>query len=610
MAITKITTPELFDFSATNTALQLPTGDTASRPSAPSTGEWRFNSELKYVEYYDGAAWFQIDTEGNIPTANENFNTNTYFGNGGTQTLDAKFNEAANFNGSSSSFSFSNSAYGSSTTVFTASGWFKHTSSANSREDIYFGNGATVGGLSGYAIYTDYSTGNIGLSFRTNPNQVFYNSSTNIKDGNWHHVCLTYNNGVYVLYVDNVSILNGTSSYYLNNLTPSKDTFVGSRYGTTGAGTSIIGAVDQIRIYDSALSAAQAEDLYTDETTTTAATLNFPAGAGCVAAYQLDGNGDDISTNYNGTTTNIGYTGFKFTPDFVWIKQTSSPTKDHMLFDTVRGPSTDLNILYSNLINDEDNGSSTFLQSISTNALNLGSSNYVNGSGLDYVAWCWKAAASTTTIPSGTNGSNVISNVRANTEGGFSIVKFGAVGAANSIVSHGLSSTPELIIYKNLITADNWYVYTSTTGLGKYLYLNDDSLVVTNPSNGFTSVNENTFTSNLTTNADDTVAYCFHSVEGYSKIDSYVGTANAGNFQFTGFQPSWLMVKCSSADSRYWVIVDNKRGNSEYWLYPNTSDSQQGPYPDIAFNSTGFTLGTNASYSNGSGDTYIYLAIA
>jgi hypothetical protein len=104
--------------------------------------------------------------------------------------------------------------------------------------------------------------------------------------------------------------------------------------------------------------------------------------------------------------------------------------------------------------------------------------------------------------------------------------------------------------------------------------------------------------------------YSFADIAGYSKIGSYVGTAAAGNFQYTGFQPSWLMVKCSSASGRNWVIVDDKRGNSEYWLYPNTSDSEQGPYPDIAFNSTGFTLGTNASYSNGSGDTYIFLAIA
>ena len=63
MATTKIDNPNLFDFSSLNTALQLPTGDTASRPSAPNTGEWRYNNELKYVEFYDGGTWRQIDTE-------------------------------------------------------------------------------------------------------------------------------------------------------------------------------------------------------------------------------------------------------------------------------------------------------------------------------------------------------------------------------------------------------------------------------------------------------------------------------------------------------------------------------------------------------------------
>jgi len=90
MAITKIGTPELFDFSATNTELQLPTGDTASRPASPSTGEWRFNTTLKYVEFYDGSEWRQIDTEA-IPAPAEpgtdNFNTVLYVGNGSTKVV-------------------------------------------------------------------------------------------------------------------------------------------------------------------------------------------------------------------------------------------------------------------------------------------------------------------------------------------------------------------------------------------------------------------------------------------------------------------------------------------------------------------------------------------
>ena len=105
----------------------------------------------------------------------------------------------------------------------------------------------------------------------------------------------------------------------------------------------MLGSIDQVRFFNTALTDAQAEDCYTDETTTTAATLDFPAGAGCIAAYQLDGNGDDLSTNYNGTTTNIGYTGLKFQPDFVWVKNRNRAGNSHELADSVRGVNNTIN---------------------------------------------------------------------------------------------------------------------------------------------------------------------------------------------------------------------------------------------------------------------------
>jgi hypothetical protein len=89
MATTKITTPELFDFSDLNTALQLPSGDTASRPTSPSGGEWRFNTELKYVEYYDTskAKWYQIETEELPVVPANNFQTTIYTGNSTARSI-------------------------------------------------------------------------------------------------------------------------------------------------------------------------------------------------------------------------------------------------------------------------------------------------------------------------------------------------------------------------------------------------------------------------------------------------------------------------------------------------------------------------------------------
>jgi len=63
MATTKITSPELFDLGSLNTALQLPSGTTAQRPASPSTGEWRYNTDNNLIEFYDGAAWRDLQDE-------------------------------------------------------------------------------------------------------------------------------------------------------------------------------------------------------------------------------------------------------------------------------------------------------------------------------------------------------------------------------------------------------------------------------------------------------------------------------------------------------------------------------------------------------------------
>ncbi len=87
MATTKITNPELFDLGSLNTALKLPSGTTAERPTSPSTGEWRYNTTTNLIEFYDGAEWKELSSEEIPPVPSENFNTVLYTGNGGTQSI-------------------------------------------------------------------------------------------------------------------------------------------------------------------------------------------------------------------------------------------------------------------------------------------------------------------------------------------------------------------------------------------------------------------------------------------------------------------------------------------------------------------------------------------
>ena len=55
------------------------------------------------------------------------------------------------------------------------------------------------------------------------------------------------------------------------------------------------------------------------------------------------------------------------------------------------------------------------------------------------------------------------------------------------------------------------------------------------------------------------IAYCFHSVDGYCKVGSYVGNAaDDAPFVYTGFRPKWVMYK-KVAGSASWFIVDTAR---------------------------------------------------
>jgi hypothetical protein len=87
MATTKITNPELFDLASLNTALQLPSGTTAERPTSPSTGEWRYNTDDNAIEFYDGSFWLTIQDEEIPPIPSEHFNVVLYTGNGTSQSI-------------------------------------------------------------------------------------------------------------------------------------------------------------------------------------------------------------------------------------------------------------------------------------------------------------------------------------------------------------------------------------------------------------------------------------------------------------------------------------------------------------------------------------------
>jgi hypothetical protein len=293
-----------------------------------------------------------------------------------------------------------------------------------------------------------------------------------------------------------------------------------------------------------------------------------------------------------------------FQPDLVWIKNRTTAAS-HIVHDSIRGAGISKNIYPDFTGYEGEYGSYGFVSSFDSNGFSVDASTnayHSNRNGDNYVAWCWKAGGAAV---SNTDGS-ITSTVSANQDAGFSIVKFTTDGSATGLkVGHGLSSTPEFIIYKILSTGD-WYVLSSEID-NYYLVLNSTS--AKGLTDAYSTYASSTLINNFTpANNVNYIAYCFHSVTGYQKIGSYSGTGVNGNSITIGFQPRWLLVKrINTADN--WVIVDTVRGLSNS-LFPDDPSQELNNAGAVSFNSNGFTVNGNSGGWNNGTSTYIYLAIA
>ena len=124
-------------------------------------------------------------------------------------------------------------------------------------------------------------------------------------------------------------------------------------------------------------------------------------------------------------------------------------------------------------------------------------------------------------------------------------------------------------------------------------------------------------TATVINKADDAnekmIAYCWHSVPGYSKMGSYYGNGSTnGTFVYTGFKPAFILLKRHTDSSNNWEIRDNKRvtnnPNNER-LFPNRNDTKSVGV-GIDFFSYGFKIRNSGSGSNSNDKIYIYMAFA
>ena len=154
----------------------------------------------------------------------------------------------------------------------------------------------------------------------------------------------------------------------------------------------------------------------------------------------------------NGGTQNVNC-GFK--PDLVWIKQRNG-TGRPVIFNSIEGATKGL---HTNGNEAQFTDTST-LTAFTSNGFTLGGHGYVNGDNGEYAGWCWKGGGTYVT----NNVGSVKSEVSANYDYGFSVVKYSLSGSSNETVGTGLTSKVKMMFTKALGSANGWACWHEALG--------------------------------------------------------------------------------------------------------------------------------------------------
>jgi len=313
----------------------------------------------------------------------------------------------------------------------------------------------------------------------------------------------------------------------------------------------------------------------------------------------------------NGGTQSI--TGVGFQPGLTWIKARSE-VRAHYHFDEVRGVEKALSF---DAAGAEDE-SSSYLSAFGSDGFSIGNTSTINKNTITYAAWNWKVGGSSGS--SNTNGSINTTSTSVNSDAGFSISTYTGNATSGATIGHGLSKTPEVIIVSVRSQAGGHNMYHTAWGsaaktapINSYepSYSNANIWNSTAPGSSVFTIGNNSV---VNTDNATFVAYCWHSVEGYSKFGVYGGTGdNDGPFVYCGFRPAFIMLKNSDAYQHY-TIYDVKRRtfnpvNTAVYADVTEAESNDSEH-NIDILSNGFKIRNNGAQNNTNNNDYMFMAFA
>ena len=257
-----------------------------------------------------GLALYTLDYDASDESGNyDGTPTDVEFG------VDGQINWGASFNGTSSKITLpTGSPFNDSNTIKSISGWVKadttssrvylysHSSSTNASDYFYVGY---LGDLN--RIYVAVRDGG-----SANQNNRYADITS---DTDWNHIVAQLNGSTVEIWLNGVqqTVTNNTTGTATNSSWidyPSYESAVVASIGIQKANNPNYsnGLIDQVRIFNKAISSSEVSTLYGETATVYTATTDDNAyQAFNVGYWKLDNNGDDEKNTYDATENNITY---------------------------------------------------------------------------------------------------------------------------------------------------------------------------------------------------------------------------------------------------------------------------------------------------------------
>ena len=519
----------------------------------------------------------------------QNFETVTYTGNGGTQKITGYIRKGAAFNGSSSAISVSAT---STTPVdfsqrnYSLSFWVNTTTTTQSAMLSKYGDSDSA-----RAFITEIRATGIVRHYERGTGTFEDTSTTStINDGDWHHIVVTKSSTQTIIYIDGTADVTNANTFTSNN-GGTEDFRIGRDNPASPAWFN--GKIDQVRIFDKALSSSEVTTLYGETyASSTKSTTDIFNDGSAVALYELDEDAND--TGAAGTAIDSGQSG-----DFDGSNYLTTPYTIGTTFSVSSWFKTTATGEVSIIGNGGGSGSQRGFQvSVVSGSLKIyfsegGTASYTSSNTHNDGLWHNVVL----TDNNGTFNTYVDGVLDSNLSG---TTSYYTSTTATQSTTIGRFAPSANYFFDGQIDDVRIYSSVLTSTQAGYIADNDTGNIPTPQALYKLDGNSNDSAGSNNATWSGTAAY---STPAYTGQTQYNGTPTNVNFLGMAFQPDLIWTK-SRSNALNHTLFDSVRGTTKS-LRPNATTAEQTRSGVTSFDSNGFTIGSDDESGGEDGYTYV-----